>query len=196
LSSETLAGLDRMGPKSAANVMAQIERSKGSDVWRLLNALGIRHVGERGAQVLADHFGSVWAIAEASLDTLQAVHEVGPVMAGSIRQWFDEPHNQALLERLRDAGLRMEGPVRSVPQGPLPLAGLTFVITGTLPTLSREDAQRRIEAAGGKVVGSVSRKTSFLVVGTEAGSKLDKAVALGVPQLDEASLLARIMATP
>lgn len=195
LDEATLATLDRMGPKSAANLRAQLDRSKANEVWRLLNALGIRHVGERGAQVLADHFGSVWAIAEASRDRLQAVPEVGPVVAASVRQWFDEPHNQTLLGRLRDAGLTMEGPVRVAPEGPLPLTGLTFVITGTLPTLSRDEAQRRIEAAGGKVVGSVSRKTSFLVVGSEAGSKLDKAVALGVPQLDEAALLARIMST-
>jgi DNA ligase (NAD+) len=193
LTAETLAGLERMGPKSAANLLAQIERSKGNEVWRLLNALGIRHVGERGAQVLADQFGSVQAIADASLETLQSVNEVGPVMAGSIRQWFDDPHNQTLLTRLRNAGLRMEGPVRATPEGPQPLAGLTFVITGTLPTLSREEAQQRIEAAGGKVVGSVSRKTSFLVVGADAGSKLDKAEALGIPQLDESALLARIM---
>jgi len=193
LTPETLAGLDRMGTKSAANLTAEIERSKGNDVWRLINALGIRHVGERGAQVLADHFGSMEAIAGASADQLQSVHEVGPVMAGSVRQWFDEPHNRALLARLREAGVRTDGPVRVQPAGPRPLTGLTFVITGTLPTLSREEAQRRIEAAGGKVVGSVSRKTSFLVVGAEAGSKLEKAEALGIPQLDEAALLARIM---
>ena len=194
LTSDVLAGLERMGPKSAANLMAQIDASTRNDVWRLINALGIRHVGERGAQVLADHFGSVEAIAAASIEDLQSVREVGPVMAESIRRWFDDPHNQALLHRLRGAGVRMDGPVRTAPEGPLPLAGLTFVITGTLPTLSRDEAQRRIEAAGGKVVGSVSRKTSFLVVGAEAGSKLEKAVALGVPQLDEAALLARIMA--
>ena len=193
LTAEKLADLERMGKKSAANLMAQIERSKSNEIWRLLNALGIRHVGERGAQVLADHFGSIEAIEEASVDVLQQADEVGPVMAESVRSWFDEPRNRTLVARLRDAGVQTRGERKVKPAGPQPLAGKTFVITGTLDSMSREDAQVKIEALGGKVTGSVSKKTNFLVVGAEAGSKLDKARALGVPQLDEAAFVRLIM---
>jgi DNA ligase (NAD+) len=193
LTAETLEALDRMGQKSAAKLMAQIERSKANDIWRLLNALGIRHVGERGAQVLADHFGSIEAIEDAPVEVLQEVNEVGPVVAQSVRSWFDEPKNRALVARLREAGVRTVGERKVAPVGPRPLAGRTFVITGTLESMSREDAQARIEALGGKVTGSVSKKTSYLVVGAEAGSKLDKARALGVPELDEAAFLGLIM---
>ncbi|MEZ5285516.1 MAG: NAD-dependent DNA ligase LigA [Vicinamibacterales bacterium] len=193
LTAETLEGLERMGKKSAAKLMGQIERSKQNDVWRLLNAVGIRHVGERGAQVLADHFGSVEAIEAAPVGELEAVHEVGPVVARSVRDWFDEPRNQALVARLRDAGVRTSGPRKRPAIGPQPLAGKTFVLTGTLTSMSREDAAARIEALGGKVTGSVSKKTSFLVVGADAGSKLDKATALGVPTLDEAAFAGLIM---
>jgi DNA ligase (NAD+) len=193
LTAETLEGLERMGQKSAAKLMGQIERSKANEIWRLLNALGIRHVGERGAQVLADHFGSIEAIEAAPVEVLQEVHEVGPVMAESVRSWFDEPRNRTLVSRLREAGVRMVGERRTAPAGPRPLAGKTFVITGTLEAMSREDAQARIEALGGKVTGSVSRKTSHLVVGADAGSKLEKARALGVPELDEAAFLGLIM---
>ena len=193
LTAETLEDLERMGKKSAAKLMGQIERSKQNEIWRLLNALGIRHVGERGAQVLADHFGSIEAIEAAPVEVLQEVHEVGPVMAESVRSWFDEPRNRTLVSRLREAGVRMVGERKAAPAGPRPLAGKTFVITGTLDAMSREDAQARIEALGGKVTGSVSRKTSYLVVGADAGSKLDKARALGVPELDEAAFLGLIM---
>jgi DNA ligase (NAD+) len=193
LTAETVQDLERMGKKSAAKLMAQIERSKENEIWRLLNALGIRHVGERGAQVLADHFGSIEAIEAAPLEGLEHVHEVGPVMANSVRSWFDEPRNRTLVARLRKAGVRTVGERKATPVGPQPLAGKTFVITGTLEAMSRDEAQARIEALGGKVTGSVSRKTSYLVVGAEAGSKLDKARALGVPELDEAALLGLIM---
>jgi len=193
LTAETLEDLERMGKKSAAKLMGQIERSKANEIWRLLNALGIRHVGERGAQVLADHFGSIEAIEAAPVEVLQEVHEVGPVMAESVRSWFDEPRNRTLVSRLREAGVRMVGERKTAPAGPRPLAGKTFVITGTLDAMSREDAQARIEALGGKVTGSVSKKTSYLVVGADAGSKLDKARALGVPELDEAAFLGLIM---
>jgi DNA ligase (NAD+) len=193
LNEETLAGLDRMGKKSAAKLMAEIDRSRQNDIWRLLNGLGIRHVGERGAQVLADHFGSVEAIEAAPLAELEEVREVGPVMAESVRGWFDEPHNRELVARLRAGGVKTTGEVKRTPRGPQPLAGKTFVITGTLDAMSREDAAARIEALGGKVTGSVSRRTSYLVVGAEPGTKFEKAEALGVPTLDEAAFLGLIM---
>ena len=193
LDAATLENLERMGKKSAANLLAEIERSKTNDVWRLINGLGIRHVGERGAQVLVDHFRSVGVLASASLEELQQVREVGPVLAASARQWFDEPANRRLLERLTAAGVRVEAPARSKPEGPQPLQGLTFVITGTLDAVSRDEAQRRIEELGGKVTSSVSKKTNYLVTGADAGSKLDKARALGVETLDEPAFLKLIM---
>jgi DNA ligase (NAD+) len=163
-------------------------------VWRLLNAVGIRHVGERGAQVLADHFGSIEAIESAPVDALEAVDEVGPVVAASIRGWFDEPSNRALVASLRESGVRTVGERKVPAAGPQPLAGRTFVITGTLHAMSREDAASRIEALGGRVTGSISRKTSYLVVGADPGSKLDKARTLNVPVLDEPAFLGLIMA--
>jgi DNA ligase (NAD+) len=193
LTAPKIEALERMGKKSAANLMSEIEKSKTNDVWRLLYGLGIRHVGERGAQVLADNFGSIEAIESASREELERVREIGPVLAAAIRAWFDEPRNRELVARLRDAGVTTVGERRVAPAGPQPLAGMTFVITGTLDSMSREDAQARIEALGGKVTGSVSKKTSYLVVGAEAGSKLDKARALGVRELDEAALLGLIM---
>jgi DNA ligase (NAD+) len=155
--------------------------------------LGIRHVGERGAQVLADHFGSIAAIEAAPREELERVREIGPVLAEAVRTWCDEPRNRELVDRLRAAGVKTVGERKAAPAGPQPLAGKTFVITGTLAGMSREDAETRIQALGGKVTGSVSKKTSYLVVGAEPGSKLDKARALGVPELDEAGLLGLIM---
>jgi DNA ligase (NAD+) len=193
LDAPTLENLERMGKKSAANLLAEIERSKANDVWRLINGLGIRHVGERGAQVLVDHFGSVAGLVAASLEDLQQVREVGPVLAASARQWFEEPSNRRLLERLTAAGVRVEAPARAKPEGPQPLDGLTFVITGTLDAMSRDEAQRRIEVLGGKVTSSVSKKTSYLVTGADAGSKLEKARTLGVTTLDEPAFLKLIM---
>jgi DNA ligase (NAD+) len=193
LDAAALEGLERMGQKSAAKVLAEIDKSRSNPVWRLLYGLGIRHVGERGAQVLADHFGSVAEIQRASVDELQRAHEVGPVLAASVRAWFDEPANQALIEAFRQAGVTLAGQRKVAPVGPQPLAGKAFVITGTLASLSREDAQAKIEALGGKVTGSVSKKTSFLVVGADAGSKLEKARALGVATLDEDAFLRLIM---
>jgi DNA ligase (NAD+) len=129
----------------------------------------------------------------ASLDELQQVREVGPVLAASVRLWLDEPANRHLLERLAQAGVRMSAPRRAAPEGPQPLAGQTFVLTGTLDAMSRDEAQARIEALGGKVTGSVSKKTSYVVVGTDAGSKLEKARTLGVPTLEEPAFLRLIM---
>jgi DNA ligase (NAD+) len=182
----------RVGEKNAAKVISEIERSKTNDLWRLLYGLGIRHIGERGAQVVARAFGSVEALVSASLDQLQSTHEIGPVLAESLRSWLDEPRNQALLGRLRDEGLRMEVPEseRAGDAGPKPLAGKTYVITGTLSSMSREEAA--LERLGAKVAGSVSKKTTAVFAGDEAGSKADKAKALGVPLLGEADLLALI----
>jgi len=189
-----LAALERMGKKSAANVVAEIDRSRQSELWRLLHGLGIRHVGEGGAQALARGLGSMARLRAASTAELEAVPDVGEVVASSVRAFLDEPHNQALIDRLQAAGVRMvDDAARG---GELPaqtLAGQTFVITGTLDSLSREDAAGRIQARGGKVVGSVSRKTHWVVVGHDPGSKADKARELGVPTLDESAFLALIM---
>jgi len=193
LTAAQLEGLERMGKKSAAKVLHEIEKSKSNDVWRLLYGLGIRHVGERGAQVLADHFGSIADIQAASQEALQQVHEIGPVLAAAVRSWFDEPRNRELIDRFAAAGLKLTGERKATPIEPLPLAGKTYVITGTLAAMSREDAQARLEALGAKVTGSVSKKTTGVIVGTDAGSKLEKARALGIPTLDEPAFLALIM---
>jgi DNA ligase (NAD+) len=193
LTAPQLEGLERMGKKSAANLLAEIDRSRGNDVWRLLYGLGIRHVGERAAQVLARHFGSVEAIAAQSPEALQAVPEIGPVLAATIVEWFSDAANRALVEKLQAAGVKTTGPVTAQVAAAGPLAGKTFVLTGTLAAMSRDEAGRRIEALGGRVSGSVSRKTSYVVAGDEPGSKLEKARQLGVPVLEEADFLALIM---
>ncbi|HVN03238.1 MAG TPA: NAD-dependent DNA ligase LigA [Bryobacteraceae bacterium] len=182
-----LVALERMGAKSAGNVLRNIEKSKQSPSPRVLTALGIRFVGERTAVFLAEAFGSLDRIAQASVEELQRAEEVGPKVAESVSQFFREPHNQELVERLRAAGLKFDYQVKRKKGGPL--EGMTFVLTGTLPNLSREEATRLIESAGGKVSGSVSRKTSYVVAGEEAGSKLDKARSLGVEVIGERRLL-------
>jgi DNA ligase (NAD+) len=187
LTLEQLAGLERMGTKSAERVLAGIARSKTLPLPRVLNGLGIPFVGERTAQFLAEHFGSLDALRDADEVQLQQATEVGPKVAQSIRRWFAEARNQAVVERLRAAGLTFTH--QKVDRSGGPLAGLTFVLTGTLPTLSREQAKEMIEAAGGKVSGSVSKKTSYVVAGEEAGSKLDKANELGIKVLAENDLL-------
>jgi DNA ligase (NAD+) len=186
-----LLELDRMGEKSATKIIKNIEKSRSQPLPRVLNGLGIPFVGERTAQLLAGHFGDLDHIANASLETLQEVDEVGPKVAESISQFFAEKRNRELLEKLRQAGLQFSGEKQPRKKSG-PLAGLTFVITGTLPTLKREEAKARIEEAGGKVAGSVSSKTSYLLAGEEAGSKLDKARELNVAVLDEAGLLAML----
>src|SRR5688500_18872288 len=180
-----------MGKKSGANLIAEIERSKSNDVWRLLHGLGIRHIGEGSAQALARHFASIPRLQEASAAELEQVRDVGPVVARAVRAFFDEPSNQALISRLAEVGVRMvDEQSAEGPPGPQPFAGKTFVITGTLPSMSRDEATALITRLGGKVAGSVSRKTSYLVAGEEAGSKLDKARELGVEIVDEQALRA------
>jgi DNA ligase (NAD+) len=190
LTVEQLMALERMGQKSASKVIRNIDESRSRPLARVLNGLGIPFVGERTAQILAGHFGSLDDIANASTDSLQEAQEVGPKVAESIRQFFAEERNRELVEGLRAAGLRFTAPKERKKEGPL--SGLTFVLTGTLPTLTREEAKARIEAAGGKVAGSVSSKTSYVVAGEEAGSKLEKARGLGVPVLEEAGLLSKL----
>ena len=196
LTAEKLESLERMGKKSAAKVLAEIEKSKSTDVWRLLYGLGIRHVGERGAQVLADHFGSVDEIENASLEQLEQVREIGPVLAASVRSYFDGAANRELIDGFRKAGVKLVGEKKLPPVGPQPLTGKTYVITGELSGMSREEAQAKLEALGAKVTGSVSKKTTALIVGTEPGaSKSEKARALGIATLDEAGFLALLDST-
>jgi len=189
LTADQLMELERMGEKSASKIIKNIEKSRAQPLARVLNGLGIPFVGERTAQLLAGHFGDLDDIANASLETLQEVDEVGPKVADSITQFFEEKRNRELVEKLRQAGLQFTGEKQPKKKSG-PLAGLTFVITGTLPTLKREEAKERIEKAGGKVAGSVSSKTSYLLAGDDSGSKLDKARELKVPILDETGLFA------
>ena len=182
-----LASLDRMADKSAQNIVAALEKSKQTTLPRFLFGLGIRHVGEATAKALAKHFGQLDTIMDASVEQLLEVADVGPIVAQSLRTFFDQPHNREVVEQLRACGVTWpEGP--PAPVTVKRLSGQTFVITGTLPTLDRDEAKDLIEAAGGKVAGSVSKKTNFLVAGAEAGSKLTKAQELGVTVLDEDGL--------
>ena len=189
MAEEQLAALERMGTKSAQKLLQQVDGSRRNDAWRLLYALGIRYVGERVAQVLIGGFGSIDEVEEAPLEHLQSVNEIGPVVAAAVREYFDEPRNRQLVARLRDAGLHTVGEKTAPEATGGALAGQTFVVTGTLNGLSRDEASAAIEALGGKVLGSVSRKTTHLVVGAEPGSKLDKARELGVSVLDEQAFL-------
>jgi len=187
LKREDLIALERVGEKTADALLAQIGRSKQAGLARVLMGLGIRFVGERTAQLLAQHFGDVRQIEAASAEDLEAVNEVGPKVAAAIVEFFSNEKNRKLIADLTKHGVEMTAEKRVVGTA---LEGLTFVLTGTLPTLTRDDAKARIEAAGGKVSGSVSKKTSYVVAGEEAGSKLDKAQSLGVKVIDEAGLLA------
>ncbi|AYQ29591.1 NAD-dependent DNA ligase LigA [Polaromonas sp. SP1] len=186
-----LASLDRMAEKSANNLLEALEKSKQTTLPRFLFGLGIRHVGEATAKELARHFGKLDAIMDATEEQLLEVSDVGPIVAQSIRTFFEQPHNREVVEQLRACGVTWEEgePAARAPQ---PLSGKTFVITGTLPTLSRDEAKDKVEAAGGKVAGSVSKKTDYVVAGEEAGSKLVKAQTLGIPVIDEAALLAML----
>ena len=187
-----LANLERMADKSASKLLAAIEKSRDTTLARFVYALGIRNVGETTAKDLARHFGSLDALVAAEVEALQQVPDVGPIVAKSVAEFFDEPHNVEVVEQLRAAGVHwVEGAPRDTAGV---LAGKTVVLTGTLPDLSRDQAKELIEAAGGRVTGSVSKKTDFVIAGSEAGSKLDKARALGVEVLDQAGLQALLSA--
>jgi DNA ligase (NAD+) len=182
LTEDKLLELERMGKKSADNILREIENSKKLPLERVIYGLGIRMVGERTAQFLAEHFGSMDDLMDANAEQLQAVNEIGPRVSQSILEFFDEPKNRALVERLRKADLKFEGTKK---ERATTLAGKTFVLTGTLERHTRDEAKKLIEDAGGKVAGSVSKKTDYVVAGAEAGSKLDKAKELGVAVIDE-----------
>lgn len=186
LTEEQLIDLERFAQKSARTLLAEIDRSRKAGLARVLMGLGIRFVGERTAELLAQEFGSIDAIMAANAEELERVEEVGPRISAAILEFFSRPANQTLVQKLKDAGVVMTAEKK---QRSTQLEGLTFVLTGTLPNLTRDAAKEKIEAAGGKVSGSVSRKTSYVVAGEEAGSKLDKAQELKVPVLDEAGLL-------
>ena len=187
LTEDQLIGLERFAEKSARALLKEIEGSKRAGLARVLMGLGIRFVGERTAELLAQEFGSIDALMAATAEELERVEEVGPRISQAILEFFSAAANRALVASLKNAGVDMtaEKKARSAQ-----LAGLTFVLTGTLPTLTRDEAKQKIEAAGGKTAGSVSKKTSYVVAGEEAGSKLDKARELKVPVIDEAGLLA------
>jgi DNA ligase (NAD+) len=185
LTKKDLLSLERMGDKSAQNILDEIEASKKLPLERVIYGLGIRMVGERTAQFLAEHFGSMEALEQAGVEELQNVNEVGPRIAQSIVEFFGIAANRKLVERLRDTGLTLSGVKK---QRGTKLAGKTFVLTGTLAKYTRDEAKKMIEDAGGKVTGSVSKKTDYLVAGTDAGSKLDKAKELGVTVIEEKEL--------
>jgi DNA ligase (NAD+) len=189
LDEEQLMGLERIGKKTAQSLLAEIENSKKLPLNRVLFALGIRFVGERTAQLLAEAFGSMDALMAATVEDLEAVDEVGPRVAQAIQEFFAEEKNRQLVEKLRQAGLTFTAEKKKKSSK---LEGLTFVLTGTMPDLTREEAKARIEAAGGRVSGSVSKKTSYVVAGEDAGSKLDKAKELKVPVIEETELLAML----
>jgi DNA ligase (NAD+) len=193
LTEEQLTSLDRFAKKSACTLLEEIQGSKNAGLARVLMGLGVRFVGERTAELLAEEFGSMDALMHASGEELERVEEVGPRISQAILEFFAQPANLALVHSLKDAGVDMTAEKR---QRSAQLAGLTFVLTGTLPTLSREAAKAMIEAAGGKTAGSVSKKTSYVVAGEEAGSKLEKALSLKIPVLDEAALLALLKERP
>jgi len=186
LDEAALLSLERIGEKTARTLLKEIEQSKKAPLNRVLFGLGIRFVGERTAQLLAEEFGSMDALMAALQEELERVNEVGPRVSQAIREFFDEEKNRALIEHLRTAGLTFTAEKRKKSSE---LEGMTFVLTGTLPNLSREDAKAKIEAAGGRVSGSVSKKTSYVVAGEDAGSKLEKAQELKVPVIDEVKLV-------
>ena len=193
LTMEQLTGLDRFAEKSARSLIEEIDRSKAAGLARVLMGLSIRFVGERTAELLAEEFGSIDALRAASAEELERVEEVGPRISQAILEFFAQPANEALIRSLDKAGVVMTAEKK---QRSAQLAGLTFVLTGTLPTLTRDEAKARIEVAGGKTASAVSKKTSYVVAGEEAGSKLDKARNLNIPVLDEAGLLALLQAAP
>ena len=181
-----------MGTKSAANLLKEIDASRSLEFWRLLFGLGIRHVGERTAQILAKHFRSIERLEKASQEELEQVHEVGPKLAESIYKFLKQPENRELIKRLRDARLPMKSETVEDEQPEQIFAGKTFVLTGTLDGMTREEATALIEQRGGRVSSSVSKKTSFVLAGRDPGSKLEKARDLGVQILDEQAFRAML----
>lgn len=182
-----LTGLERMGEKSAGNLIDAIDRSRHPVLWKFLYALGIREVGEATAKALASHFGTLEAIGEADEDALQSVPDVGPIVAGHIRSFFDQTHNQETIQALKDAGVQWQS--EAITASEKPLKGETWVLTGSLSDMTRDDAKAKLESLGAKVAGSVSGKTSCVVAGEAAGSKLTKAENLGVPVMDESAFV-------
>lgn len=192
LTADELSQLDRMGPKSAANLVAALERARDTELARLIFALGIREVGEVTAAALATAFGDLDPLMDADEEALLAVPDVGPVVARHVRSFFEQAENRAVIESLQARGLRWAPVGNATVDAPQHLAGKTLVVTGTLEGMSRDEAKARIQQAGGKVTGSVSKKTDYLVAGADAGSKLAKAEALGVPVIDQAGLEAML----
>jgi DNA ligase (NAD+) len=191
LDAEKLSQLPGFKDKAITNVLEQVEASKDRPLWRLLVGLNIRHVGTHVAQVLARGFGSIDALAEASEDEIDAVPEIGPEIAATVREWFDETENLALVEKLRGAGVRLADEARAK-AGPKPFAGKTIVLTGGLETISREEATQLAHDAGARVASSVSKKTDFVVAGVNPGSKHAKAVDLEIEIIDEAEFVRRL----
>jgi DNA ligase (NAD+) len=191
LDADKLSQIPGFKDKAITNVLTQIESSKDRPIWRLLVGLNIRHVGGHVAQVLARAFGSIDALAVASEDHIDDVPEIGPEIAATVREWFDEAENLELIEKLRVAGVRLADE-RPDDDGPRPFEGLSIVLTGGLAELTREDATARAQAAGARVASSVSKKTAFVVAGENPGSKLAKAEELGVEVIDEAEFIRRL----
>jgi DNA ligase (NAD+) len=189
---QSVATLPGFAEKSARNLADAIAAAKDRPLWRLLVGLSIHRVGAHVAQILAKRYASIDALAAASQESLESVDGVGPEIAGTVHAWFQSVENRDLIEKLRQAGLRMQDEVPKEPAGPRSLQGKTVVITGTLAGFSREEASQAAESAGAKVTSSVSKKTSFVVAGSEAGSKLTKAQGLGVEVIDEAEFLRRL----
>jgi DNA ligase (NAD+) len=194
LTAEKLMSLERMGKKLAEKLVSAIANSKTQPWSRVLYALGIRHVGSVNAQLLTERFTNVTDLASASAAAIEGVYGIGPEIAQSVYQWFQVPANQSLIERLSAADLQLQSEVKSQNSAEisLPLAGKTFVITGTLPSLKRDEAKDLIQKAGGKVTNSVSAKTDYVVVGEDAGSKLEKALSLGIARVSESELLSML----
>ena len=186
---DDLLTLGKSVEKSTDNLLAAVEASKRAELWRVINGLGIPHVGAAAAKELAARFGGLETLAEAQRDDLLNIGGIGETMADAIIAHFNEPRNRDLVSQLINLGMAPAAPARAAGAGAAPLAGKTFVLTGTLPSLSREEATAKIEAAGGRVSGSVSRKTSYVLAGEEAGSKLEKARSLGVPIIEETEFL-------
>jgi DNA ligase (NAD+) len=188
LGAETLLELDRMGEKSAANLVVALEKARSTTLARFLVALGIRHVGETVAELLAHHFGDLDPLQEATPESLAGVEGVGPIIAESVAAFFADPRNRAEVKEMRELGVVWEKSEPAAPRGEGPLSGKTFVLTGTLEGMTRGEAKKQIEARGGKVTGTVSKKTHYVVAGADPGSKLAKARELEVEVLDQPGL--------